>query len=114
MPTNIAAGARSRALPRNELVCIWAGDDISLAGSREGQDPTAGRRNNGAAAREGHMRRNTWARVVNPLLFLALLVQAVTGLGMVLFHWGAVAEVHEVGGIVLIVVAAMHITLHRR
>lgn len=54
------------------------------------------------------------ARAVTLLVLLALLVQAVTGLGMMLFHWYAVEDVHEVGGIVLIVAAAMHITLHRR
>lgn len=60
------------------------------------------------------MGAKSFGKAVTLLVMLALLVQAVTGLGMMVFHWHAVREVHEVGGIVLIVVAAMHITLNRR
>lgn len=60
------------------------------------------------------MRANAILKVVNPLLFLALLVQAATGLGMWLFEWDAVMDVHIANGIVLIVLAVAHLMLNWR
>jgi len=60
------------------------------------------------------MRTNALLKIVNPLLFLALLLQAITGLGMMLFEWEAVHELHEVGGIVFVLLAATHLLLNRR
>jgi hypothetical protein len=60
------------------------------------------------------MRANAILKVVNPLLFLAVLVQAVTGLGMWLFTWGAVLHVHIANGIVLLVLAGAHLMLNWR
>jgi hypothetical protein len=61
--------------------------------------------------REGRMRGNALLKVVNPLLLLALLVLAVTRLGMMLFEREAVHEVHEAVGIALVVLAAAHAIL---
>ena len=60
------------------------------------------------------MRNAGWLKIVNPLLLLALLVQAITGLGMMRFHSEAVHELHEMGGLALVLLAAAHLTLNRR
>ena len=60
------------------------------------------------------MRTASWLKIVNPLLLLVVLVQAITGLGMMRFHWGAVHELHEMNGIALVLLAAAHLTLNRR
>jgi protein-S-isoprenylcysteine O-methyltransferase Ste14 len=60
------------------------------------------------------MRGNALLKAVNPLLLLALLVLAVTGVGMMLFEWEAVHEVHEAVGIALVVLAAVHVILNWR
>ena len=60
------------------------------------------------------MQTAAWLKIVNPLLLLALLVQAITGLGMMRFHWEAVHELHEMGGLALVLLAAAHLTLNRR
>ena len=58
------------------------------------------------------MSRNAMLKVVNPLLFLALLVQAVTGIGMWLFGWETIEDVHVVFGVMLLVLAVVHLTLN--
>jgi len=56
---------------------------------------------------------NSLLKVVNPLLFLVVLIQAATGLGL-LFDRDAVREVHAIGGIIFIIIVATHIILNRR
>ena len=58
------------------------------------------------------MRKQVWLKIVNPLLLLALAVQAITGLGMMLFDWDAVHELHEANGLAVVVLAAVHIMLN--
>jgi hypothetical protein len=53
-------------------------------------------------------------RLVNPLLAVGVLVQAVTGIGMWLFEWDAVHDVHVASGMVLLVLASVHLILNRR
>jgi len=60
------------------------------------------------------MRASVILKIVNPLLFLALLGQAVTGLGMWLFGWDAVLDIHIVNSIVLVVLATAHLVLNWR
>ena len=60
------------------------------------------------------MQNAAWLKVVNPLLLLAALVQAITGLGMMRFDWEAVHELHETNGLAFVVLAATHLTLNRR
>ena len=60
------------------------------------------------------MRTSSWLKIVNPLLLLSLLVQAITGLGMERLHSEAVHELHGLNGIVLVLLAAAHLTLNRR
>jgi len=60
------------------------------------------------------MRSDAWLRIVNPVLLLVVLLQAITGLGIMLFDWEAVYELHGFNGIVLLVVVAVHLTLNRR
>lgn len=60
------------------------------------------------------MRSTASLKIVNPLLLLAALVQAITGLGMMRFEWEAVHELHEMNGIAFVLLAAAHLTLNRR
>jgi len=59
------------------------------------------------------MGADRYLKYVNPVLFLVLLIQVVTGVAMALFEWEAVHELHETNGFILIAVAATHITLNR-
>jgi heme/copper-type cytochrome/quinol oxidase subunit 4 len=60
------------------------------------------------------MRKNAWLKVVNPLLLLAAVVQAITGLGMMLFGWEAVHELHETSGLVFVALVVVHVILNWR
>jgi len=59
------------------------------------------------------MGNNAWLKIVNPVLLLLVLLQAATGLSMLLFDWHAVHELHVFNGIVLVVVVAVHLSLNR-
>jgi hypothetical protein len=66
--------------------------------------------------REAGMTAQKLLRVVNPVLFLSLAVQAATG-GMILFGLkmpfsADLFEIHEHNGILLIVLAASHLALN--
>jgi FtsH-binding integral membrane protein len=58
------------------------------------------------------MQRNVWLKVVNPLVLLAAVVQAITGLGMMLFGWEAVHELHETSGLVFVGLVVVHVILN--
>jgi hypothetical protein len=58
------------------------------------------------------MRKTATLRFVNPLLLTAVLVQVVTGVGMWLFEWDAVRGVHIASAMILVVLAATHLTLN--
>jgi hypothetical protein len=62
---------------------------------------------------EAKMRNDKLLKIVNSALFLALLTQAVTGLGMAFFEWDSVLEVHEVVGMILVLLVAIHLYLNR-
>lgn len=58
------------------------------------------------------MKKAAWLKRINPVLFVVLVAQAATGLGHErmpeeLFEW-----LHPVGGLVLVVLAAVHLALN--
>jgi hypothetical protein len=62
--------------------------------------------------RSGSMKKAQWLKRTNPLLFLVLVIQAATGLGHEWipeewFEW-----LHPVGGLLLLLLAAVHLALN--
>jgi hypothetical protein len=57
------------------------------------------------------MTRNRALKIVNPLLGLALLTQVATGF-LIRKYPDPLVEVHEVGGVVVAVLAAVHLALN--
>lgn len=58
------------------------------------------------------MNRNDWLKKLNPILFLAFAVQAATGVAYFLISGEVLEEIHLFGGFLMIIIAAVHITLN--
>lgn len=62
------------------------------------------------------MNKNQWLKFVNPVLFFVFVVQAVTGL-VIFSQWnipplGVIFEIHKYNGLMMIVLAMIHLTLN--
>ncbi len=58
------------------------------------------------------MNKNTALKIVNPLLALFLINQPLSILLSLATHWEGFEDLHLGGGIVLLVLAAVHLTLN--
>ncbi|OGW75361.1 MAG: hypothetical protein A2Z72_06990 [Omnitrophica bacterium RBG_13_46_9] len=57
------------------------------------------------------MNKNNMLKIINPLLFASFVIQAVSGV-MLLLGKGGFDELHEYNGVLLIVLAAIHLALN--
>ena len=103
-------GQEADKLRRDHFAPPHEGEDGEVAGVsstvRPGPHPT----------RQEPMNKQKWLRIVNPVLFLSLAVQAGTG-GIIAFRLRTpftqtVFEAHEHNGALLIALAVTHLTLN--
>jgi hypothetical protein len=58
------------------------------------------------------MTKANWLKAVNPALFLSFLVQAVTGIWLIIKPSGPVFELHERNGILFLLLVSAHLFLN--
>ena len=58
------------------------------------------------------MAKSTWLKIVNPVLLLTFLVQALSGLFYRLVPYEVFAPIHRVNGYLLVACALLHIYLN--
>ncbi|MBN1595195.1 DUF4405 domain-containing protein [candidate division FCPU426 bacterium] len=51
-------------------------------------------------------------KIINPLLFLSMLFQFASGIGMAQLHLGWMREVHEINGMAGLALIAVHVSLN--
>lgn len=58
------------------------------------------------------MKKNVWLKRTNPVLFVVLVVQALTGLGHEILPHEWFEWLHPTGGVLLVVLASVHLALN--
>lgn len=62
------------------------------------------------------MSKNTWLKIINPVMFISLLLQAATGLllffRLFISHFRTIGEVHEYNGLLFLVLVITHLALN--
>lgn len=56
--------------------------------------------------------KQTLLKIVNPLLFISIILQMVSGVGMGRLQSELLHEIHEINGLVIGILIAIHITLN--
>ncbi len=59
------------------------------------------------------MKKASWLKVVNVLLFISFLWQAITGFGHSYIPYHIYVKIHSNGGIVFVILALIHVWLNR-
>ncbi len=58
------------------------------------------------------MNRTDWLKRLNPILFLTLVAQAITGAGYFWLGGEILEEIHLFGGFLFVVIAGIHLSLN--